>query len=73
MTKDATKKKSAKESREARSRQTKPVKAGETKDQCSSGRAFQRDNWKVRPFVQIGDLQNQFQVGVTNVELGRSM
>ena len=38
-----------------------------------SGRTFQSNNRKVRPVVQISDLQNQFQVGITDVELGRGM
>jgi len=35
------------------------MKAEEAKDQCSSGRAFQRDNWKVRPFVHISHVKIQ--------------
>jgi len=42
-------------------------------DRSDSGRAFQSNNRKVRPFVQIGDMQNQFQVGIADVELGRGM
>ena len=35
------------------------MKAEETIDQCSSGRTFQGDNWKVRPLVQIGHMKVQ--------------
>lgn len=49
------------------------MKAEERINRFSSGRTFQRDNRKVRPFVQIGNLQVQFQLWVTDVELGRIM
>lgn len=49
------------------------MKAEEAIGQRSSGRAFQRYNRKVRPVVQIGDVQKQFQFGIAEVELGRSM
>jgi len=51
-----------------RQRQTMPVNTGQTINQRSSGRTFQRNNRKVRPVVQIGDMQNQFQVGIADVE-----
>ena len=38
-----------------------------------SGRLFQGNNWKVRPEVQIGDIQDQIQVGIAEVEVGSGM
>ena len=49
------------------------MRAEKTIDRSDSGRNLQRDDRKMRPFVQIGDLQNQFQVWITDVEFGRSM
>lgn len=57
---EESKRKHSKRGLKNRRKQTAPVKAEETTDRLYSGRAFQRDDWKVRPFVQIGNMEVQF-------------
>ena len=49
------------------------MKAEERIDRSDSGRPSKGNNRKVRPVMQIGDLQVQFQIGIVEVEFGWGM